>query len=81
MISLKDQTRERYRGILRRELLPVFGPIPLAKIHPHQVRTSGRRPGGRAAVGQQRPPAHPGAAQLLKAALVDGHLDTLPLLA
>ena len=27
---LKDQTRARYRGILRRELLPVFGPLPLA---------------------------------------------------
>ncbi len=34
---LKDQTRERYRGILRRELLPVFGPMPLARIHPHLV--------------------------------------------
>ena len=32
---LKDQTRERYRGALRRELLPVFFPLTLAKIHPH----------------------------------------------
>ena len=35
---LKDQTRERYCGIARRELLPEFGGYPLAKIHPHHVR-------------------------------------------
>ena len=40
---LKDQTRERYRGILRRELLPVFGSFPLAKIHP--IRSGPGSPG------------------------------------
>jgi len=35
---LKEQPRYRYGSILRRELLPVFGRYPLAKIHPHQVR-------------------------------------------
>ena len=44
---LTDQTRERYRGILRRELLPELGGYPLAKIHPHHVRSwvAGRSPG------------------------------------
>jgi len=36
---LKDSTRERYRGILRRAVLPEFGGYPLAKIHPHHVRS------------------------------------------
>lgn len=35
---MKEQTREHYRGILRRELMPVFSGYPVAKIHPHQVR-------------------------------------------
>jgi integrase len=77
---LKDQTRERYRGILRRELLPVFGPMPLAKIHPHTVRTwvTGRSP------ARCRPAASASTSPVLrscpKAAQIDGHLDTLPLL-
>jgi integrase len=77
---LKDQTRERYRGILRRELLPVFGPIPLAKIHPHTVRTwvAGQAAGPLSASSVRQHIAV--LRSCLKAAQIDGHLDTLPLL-
>ena len=77
---LKDQTRERYRGILRRELLPEFGGYPLAKIHPHHVRAW--------VAGQVAGPLSSSSIRqhiavlrsCLKAAQIDGHLDTLPLL-
>jgi integrase len=77
---LKDQTRERYRGILRRELLPVFGPMPLAKIHPHQVRTwvAGQVAGPLSASSVRQHIAV--LRSCLKAAQIDGHIDTLPLL-
>jgi hypothetical protein len=77
---LKDQTRERYRGILRRELLPVFGPMPLAKIHPHTVRTwvAGQVAGPLSASSVRQHIAV--LRSCLKAAQIDGHLDTLPLL-
>ncbi len=77
---LKDQTRDRYRGILRRELLPVFGPLPLAKIHPHHVRTwvAGQVAGPLSASSVRQSIAV--LRSCLKAAQIDGHLETLPLL-
>ena len=78
--SLKDQTRERYRGILRRELLPEFGGYPLAKIHPHHVRTwvAGQVAGPLSASSVRQHIAV--LRSCLKAAQIDGHIDTLPLL-
>ncbi len=77
---LKDQTRARYRGILRRELLPVFGPLPLAKIHPHHVRSwvAGQVAGPLSASSVRQHIAV--LRSCLKAAQIDGHLETLPLL-
>jgi hypothetical protein len=77
---LKDQTRARYRGILRRELLPVFGPLPLAKIHPHHVRSwvAGQVAGPLSASSVRQSIAV--LRSCLKAAQIDGHLETLPLL-
>ena len=77
---LKDQTRERYRGILRRELLPEFGGYPLAKIHPHHVRAwvAGQVAGPLSASSIRQHIAV--LRSCLKAAQIDGHLDTLPLL-
>jgi integrase len=77
---LKEQTRYRYRGILRTHVLPAFGSQQLAKIHPHQVR-------GRVAEQVAGPLSASSIRQniavlrsCLKAAQIDGHLDTLPLL-
>ncbi len=77
---LKDQTRARYRGILRRELLPVFGPLPLRKIHPHHVRSwvAGQVAGPLSASSVRQHIAV--LRSCLKAAQIDGHLETLPLL-
>jgi integrase len=77
---LKDQTRARYRGILRRELLPVFGPLPLAKIHPHSVRSwvAGQVAGPLSASSVRQSIAV--LRSCLKSAQIDGHLETLPLL-
>ncbi len=77
---LKDQTRARYRGILRRELLPVFGPLPLTKIHPHHVRSwvAGQVAGPLSASSVRQHIAV--LRSCLKAAQIDGHLETLPLL-
>ena len=77
---LKEQTRERYRGILRRELIPVFGGYPLAKIHPHQVRAwvheQNAGPLSASSVRQHIAVLR----SCLKAAQIDGHLGELPLL-
>jgi len=77
---LKEQTRERYRGILRRELMPVFGGYPLAKIHPHQVRAwvheQNAGPLSASSVRQHIAVLR----SCLKAAQIDGHLGELPLL-
>lgn len=77
---LKEQTRERYRGILRRELMPVFGDWPLAKIHPHQVRAwvheQNAGPLSASSVRQHIAVLR----SCLKAAQIDGHLGELPLL-
>ena len=77
---LKEQTRERYRGILRRELMPVFGGYPLAKIHPHQVRAWAHEqnagPLSASSVRQHIAVLR----SCLKAAQIDGHLGELPLL-
>lgn len=77
---LKEQTRYRYRGILRCHVLPVFGPLQLAKIHPHLVR-------GWVAEQVAGPLSASSVRQniavlrsCLKAAQIDGHLQTLPLL-
>ncbi len=77
---LKDQTRERYRGILRRELLPQFGGYPLAKIHPHHVRSwvAGQVAGPLSASSVRQHIAV--LRSCLKAAQIDGHLGELPLL-
>ena len=77
---LKDQTRERHRGILRRELLPVFGLMPLAKIYPHQVRTwvAAQVAGPLSASSVRQHIAV--LRSCLKAAQIDGHLGALPLL-
>ncbi len=77
---LKEQTRERYRGILRRELIPVFGGYPLTKIHPHQVRgwvhEQNAGPLSASSVRQHIAVLR----SCLKAAQIDGHLGELPLL-
>ena len=77
---LKEQTRERYRGILRRELIPVFGGYPLAKIHPQQVRgwvhEQNAGPLSASSVRQHIAVLR----SCLKAAQIDGHLGELPLL-
>jgi len=77
---LKEQTRERYRGILRRELMPVFGGYPLAKIHPHQVRAwvheQNAGPLSASSVRQHIAVLR----SCLKAAQIDGHLGELSLL-
>ncbi len=73
---LKEQTRYRYRGILRRELLPVFGPLQLARIHPHLVRIWVAGPLSASSVRQHIAVLR----SCLKAAQIDGHLETLPLL-
>lgn len=77
---LKEQTRERYRGILRRELLPEFGGYPLAKIHPHHVRSwvAGQVAGPLSASSVRQHIAV--LRSCLKAAQIDGHLGELPLL-
>ncbi len=77
---LKEQTRERYRGILRRELLAVFGPLPLAKIHPHMVRTwLAEHVAGPLSASSVR--QHIAVLRsCLKGAQIDGHLESLPLL-
>jgi len=77
---LKDQTRERYRGILRRELLPEFGGYPLAKIRPHHVRSwvAGQVAGPLSASSVRQHIAV--LRSCLKAAQIDGHLGELPLL-
>ena len=77
---LKDQTRERYRGILRRELLPEFGGYPLAKIHPHHIREwVARQVAGPLSASSVR--QHIAVLRsCLKAAQIDGHLADLPLL-
>jgi len=77
---LKDQTRERYRGTLRRQLMPVFADYPLAKIHPHQVRAwvheQNAGPLSASSVRQHIAVVR----SCLKAAQIDGHLGELPLL-
>lgn len=77
---LKEQTRERYRGILRRELMPVFGGYPLAKIHAYQVRAwlheQNVGPLSASSVRQHIAVLR----SCLKAAQIDGHLGELPLL-
>jgi hypothetical protein len=77
---LKDQTRERYRGKLCRELMPIFGGYPLAKIHPHQVRAwvheQNAGPLSSSSVRQHIAVLR----SCLKAAQIDGHLGELPLL-
>ncbi len=77
---LKDQTRECYRGILRRELLPEFGGYPLAKIHPHHVREwVARQVAGPLSASSVR--QHIAVLRsCLKAAQIVGHLGDLPLL-
>ena len=75
---LKEQTR--YRSLLRRHVLPAFGPVPLAKIHSHLVRTWGAEqvagPLSASSVRQCIAVLR----SCLEAAQIDGHLDTLPLL-
>ncbi|MCA1711250.1 MAG: hypothetical protein LC789_06255 [Actinobacteria bacterium] len=62
---LKEQTRYGYRSILRRHLIPAFGALPLAKIHPHHVRSwVAELNASRPAFGQHHPPGDRGAAQL-----------------
>ena len=77
---LKEQTRYRYRSILRCQLLPVFGPLVLPKIHPHLVRTWGAEqvasPLAASSIRQHIAVLR----SCLRAAQIDGHLDTLPLL-
>ena len=78
--ALKEQTRYRYRSILRRDLLPVFGGYPLVKIHPHQVRTwvAAQVAGPQSASSVRQHIAV--LRSCLTAAQIDGHLTTLPLL-
>ncbi len=77
---LKEQTRYRYRSILRGQLLPVFGPMALAKIHPHQVRGwVAEQVAGPLAASSVR--QHIAVLRsILRSAQIDGHLDVLPLL-
>lgn len=77
---LKEQTRYRYRCILRNHVLPAFGPMQLAKIHPHQVRSwVAEQVAGPLSASSIR--QHIAVLRAcLKAAQIDGHLDTLPLL-
>ncbi len=65
---------------MRRELLPVFGPLPLAKIHPHTVRTwVAEQVAGPLSASSVR--QHIAVLRsCLKAAQIDGHLETVPLL-
>jgi integrase len=79
-VAAQGADRERYRGILRRELLPVFGPLPLARIHPHTVRTwVAEQVAGPLSASSVR--QHIAVLRsCLKAAQIDGHLQTLPLL-
>ena len=78
--ALKEQTRYRYRSILRRDLLPVFGGYPLVKIHPHLVRTwvAAQVAGPQSASSVRQHIAV--LRSCLKSAQIDGHLETLPLL-
>ncbi len=80
MAPLKAQTRYRYRSILRRELLPVFGPLPLVKISPYLVRSwVARQAAGPLSASSVR--QHVAVLRsCLRAAQLDGHLETLPLL-
>ena len=77
---LKEQTRYRYRCILRNHVLPVFGARQLAKIHPHQVRSwVAEQVAGPLSASSIR--QHIAVLRAcLKAAQIDGHLETLPLL-
>lgn len=78
--ALKEQTRYRYRSILRGQLLPVFGTLPLARIHPHLVRSwVAEQVAGLLAASSIR--QHIAVLRsVLVAAQIDGHLDVLPLL-
>jgi integrase len=77
---LKEQTRYRYRSILRSQLLPVFGTLPLVKIHPHLVRGwVAEQVAGPLAASSVR--QHIAVLRsVLRAAQIDGHIETLPLL-
>ncbi|HEX3426928.1 MAG TPA: site-specific integrase [Acidimicrobiales bacterium] len=56
--DLRVRTRELYRGLLRRQILPELGPVPLAKLSPSQVR---------AWHAQLQGPSGPGASTAAKA--------------
>ena len=78
--SLKEQTRYRYRSLLRCHVLPAFGPLQLAKIHPHHVRSwvAELNAGPLSASSTRQCLAL--LRSCLKAAQIDGHLHELPLL-
>jgi len=61
---LKDQTRERYRGILSPGAAPAVRRLPAGQDPPAPGPRPGARAERRTAVGQQRPPAHRRPAQL-----------------
>jgi integrase len=77
---LKEQTRYRYRSLLRRHVLPAFGALPLAKIHPHHVRTWMAELAGSTLSASSTRQALAVLRSCLKAAQIDGHIETLPLL-
>ncbi len=80
VVPLEEQTRYRYRSLLRRHVLQAFGPVPLAKIHPHLVRT---RVAGAVAGPLSASSVRQSIAVLrscLKAARIEGHPEMLPLL-
>lgn len=74
---LKEQTRYRYRSILRSQLLPVFRSLVLPKIHPQPVRTwVAEQVAGPLAASSVR--QHISVLRsCLRAAQIDGHVDTL----
>jgi hypothetical protein len=76
---LKDPTRYRYRSILTNHVLPVFGPVPLSKIHAQHVRSwvASEVAGPRSASSTRQAIAV--LRSCLASALLDGHLDTLPM--